>query len=296
MLDGIEALGALVQHGTMTRAATALRLTQSAVSKRIHTLETWLGSAVVEPVGRRVRVTPAGLRLLERAGPLLADLRAVLADRAPPLGGEGSVAIGVSESILASWGARLLAEAQRQSPGVSLDVHAHRSPVVIDGVLAGEFALGLVAGGQERSIDLVRHALPEEAMVIVPSGLVPLRLRRGASLEVLSIESSSATGRALARRLRSFQRASEVTLVLTRTLQSFACMVQLARAGFGHALVPEGIALAMGLAPDQLTHLPQPGLQRPVHLIGRRGTLGRPLIGRVLEALVATARQVTPSA
>ena len=46
MLDGIDALIALDQFGTVSEAATRLRLTQSAVSKRIQALQ------------RRGRVSP----------------------------------------------------------------------------------------------------------------------------------------------------------------------------------------------------------------------------------------------
>lgn len=43
MLDGIEALIALERTGTVSEAAVQLRLTQSAVSKRIKALESELG-------------------------------------------------------------------------------------------------------------------------------------------------------------------------------------------------------------------------------------------------------------
>ena len=53
MVEGIEALLALERTGTISEAAAQLRLTQSAVSKRIQTLENELEFRVIEPVGRR---------------------------------------------------------------------------------------------------------------------------------------------------------------------------------------------------------------------------------------------------
>ena len=55
ILDGIEALAALEQCGTISEAATRLRLTQSAVSKRIQALQKTVGFRIVEPDGRRVQ-------------------------------------------------------------------------------------------------------------------------------------------------------------------------------------------------------------------------------------------------
>lgn len=66
MLDHIDTLATLADAGTMTRAATRLRLSQSSVSKRIAALEREVGRKLVEAQGRGVRLTPAGQRLLER--------------------------------------------------------------------------------------------------------------------------------------------------------------------------------------------------------------------------------------
>ena len=79
MIANLEALAALADLGTMTHAATRLRITQSAVSKRIAALEREVGQPVTEAHGRGVRLTPAGHRLLQRAAPAL--LRPVAARR-----------------------------------------------------------------------------------------------------------------------------------------------------------------------------------------------------------------------
>lgn len=280
MIDGLEALSALAEWGTMTRAATHLRVTQSAVSKRIHSLEEVLGVELVERSGRRVILTSGGTRLLGRAGPLLVALKEALDHDGDDSETEGVLAVGVSESILASWGPSALKKVRRRMPGLELRVHAHRSPVAVDGVLAGEYVLALVSGSSERVAGLTSIELEEEEIVVVPSELRHLVLRRGGRLAVTSIERESATGRALRRRLGLFRRESGVQLEVQETLESFACIVQLARTGFGHGLVPMGIARAMGVPKDRLVRLPKPGLWRPISLVGRRSSLQRPLVAR----------------
>jgi DNA-binding transcriptional LysR family regulator len=282
VLAPLEALLALQELGTMTRAATRLRISQSAVSKRVAALEAELGAKLLERDGRRVRLTPMGESLAARARPLVAELRASLApeagDRDAPL------SLAVSESILASWGAVALANVRARLPRLRLALHAHRSPVAVDAVRSGRVLLAIVAGARLAARDLVVEPLGREEMVIAPSGLARLTLRRGA-LSVMAIEEGSATARALRPALAELARERGITLEIERRVESFACLVQLARAGLGHALVPRGIALAMGIPDGALLRLPGPGLWRPVSLVARKTTLQRPAVEAFRSAL-----------
>ena len=55
-------------------------------------------------------------------------------------------------------------------------------------------------------------------------------------------------------------------------------IVQMARHSFGHGLVPEDVARALGIRPRQLVHLPEPTLTRPVSLIDRPTSLSLPVV------------------
>ena len=273
MIDQIEALAALAEHGTMRRAATRLRISQSAVTKSLDALEAQLGARLRERDGRRVRLTPVAERLLSRAGPALAELRqAVVGERSTS---SGWLVLGVSESILASWGPRVLADVRDRRPELRLRLNAHRSPVAVDLVRSGEYTLALVAGFDEAGSELARETLFEETMVIVPSGLEKLALRRGSELSVLSIEPGSATGRALRARLSRLARERGIRLEIAATIQSYTAVVQLARAGFGHGLAPRSLAIALGVPGSALVELPKPGLHRPIQLVGRAAPFSR---------------------
>lgn len=285
MLDALETLHALARHGTMSRAALELRVTQSAVSKRLAALEAGAGTRLLERDGRRVRLTAAGLELVRRTEPLLAQLRDALAarDETPA----GALVVGVSESVLASWGATALFAAGESVPGVRLVLRAHRSPVALDHVRSGEYALALVAGPGERLPDLVVETLLEEEMVVVPPRARAVALRDGAPLDVLSIEHGSATGRILARGIAALRAAGGPDVRVTGTVQSFASLVQMARVGFGAALVPIGIARSMGLRDAALLRFGPPGLWRPVSLVGRKTSVARPAAAAFRRALAA---------
>jgi DNA-binding transcriptional LysR family regulator len=63
----LRSLIAVADTGGFHRAAAGLRLSQSAVSQHIRRLERVLGRPLVEPDGRRTRLTPAGVALLAEA-------------------------------------------------------------------------------------------------------------------------------------------------------------------------------------------------------------------------------------
>ncbi len=278
MIDQIEALAALSEHGTMRSAATRLRISQSAVTKRLDALEARVGARLRERTGRRVRLTPTAERLLERARPLLAELRQAVAGERSASG--GWLVVGVSDSILASWGPRVLAEVRDRRPDIRFRLNAHRSPVAVDLVRSGEYMLAIVAGIEVAAGELARETLFEEAMVIVPSNLEKISLRRGSELSVLSIEAGSATGRALRAPLSRLARERGIRLEIDATIQSYTAAVQLARAGFGHGLVPRSLAIALGIPSATLVELPEPGLRRPIQLVGRAAALARePALG-----------------
>ncbi len=290
MIANIETLSALSEWGTMTRAATHLRITQSAVSKRIASLEASTGHHLIERVGRGVRLTPAGVALLEKTDPFMSALRDALREDRPA--GGGRLEIGVSESILASWGAEILAIVRKSNPRLALVVNAHRSPVALDHVLSGEYVLALCAGLAEDTPELRSEVVFEEPMVIVPSGL--RRLDLSGTVPVMTIEPHSATWQCIGHRIRVASRSWPFRIEVIQTLQSFVCIAQMARCGLAHGLVPIGIVNALGIRNSQVLAFPGPGLTRPVSLVGRSSAFTRPAVESFRESLILALDAMKP--
>lgn len=270
MLSQIEALEAVAQHGTLSAAARRLRLTQGAVTKRIQSLEREVGELLLERTGRGVVLTPRGAALLSEVGPLLADLRRALDSEVGVRGETASVAF--SESLLASWGAELISELQKQKPLTEWILHAHRSPLVIDRVRSGEVAFGICAGSTDDCTGLTRIPLGEEELAVLPSRAEKLSLRGRRHLELMTIETGSSTWRSIRHRLKS----DGLELRFTRRLQSFGAVIALARSGLGHGLVPRPLAESMGVPGRSLVTLPRGGISRPIQLVARPRTLALP--------------------
>jgi DNA-binding transcriptional LysR family regulator len=278
ILDGVEALSALQRWGTASEAATRLRLSQSAVSKRLQSLSREVGFAVTEPHGRRLEITPAGLELLERARPLLASLRELAlqpASQSPSL-----FSLALAESIAASWGPWVVADAMAGLTDVRVELHAHRSVLLLEAVRLGRYHIGLSTPASTPP-DLLQVPLIDEPMAWVRSGL-----QRQSSDRLITIEPSSATWRALEPRLRLYPELQQLERV---PVESFSAALQMVRAGFGDGLVPLGLVLQSELPGHSYDVLP--ALARPVSLQVRKTVHHLDRFASLRDALVeATSR------
>jgi DNA-binding transcriptional LysR family regulator len=279
-LDGIEALAALEQLGTMSEAAARLRITQSAVSKRLQALQDAVGFRLVERDGRRVRLTPRGLEFIQRARPLMAELRAL----ARPVEGPSiaSLSLAMADSIASSWGPAVLRRALDAVPGLRADLHAHRSVLVIESVRLGRYHLGLCTAPQGAR-DLVEHELLVEPMVLVNAGLALRADRRRA---LISIEPTSATWRAVEPLLR--ERHRELLGARLVPVESFGAALQMVKAGFGDGVVPLGVVKEARV--PRRAYRPLAGVGRRVTLLTRKTVDQLPSFRALRDALLSAAR------
>jgi DNA-binding transcriptional LysR family regulator len=284
VIENLETLVTLAKTGTMMETSTVLKISQSAVSKRIAALERYYDRELIERHGRRVVLTHQGTRLVEKVTPLLWELRGVfLEDNALR---KGKIIIGVSEAILSSWGPRLFAEVQQLTPEVEFTFHAQRSPVVLDRIRSGEYMVGICTGFADADTDLQSEVIRLEPMVIVPSALADLKYQIGEELEVITIESRSGAWRSIEEDMRRLRLKRSVSL------ESFFGVAQMALAGFGHGLVPEGVARTLGVSSKQFIALDEAGLNRPVRFVARKSMFSQPLIQNFYQSVSQRAAQV----
>ncbi|WLH48470.1 LysR family transcriptional regulator [Pseudomonas beijingensis] len=74
LVNGMGVLSAVVDSGSFVKAANALDMTQSGVSRAVARLETRLGIRLFDRTTRSVKLTDEGRRLYEEIAPLLAAL------------------------------------------------------------------------------------------------------------------------------------------------------------------------------------------------------------------------------
>lgn len=280
MFSQLDALLALVRHGTMSAAALSLRVSQSAVSKRIGQLEQQLGKQLVKRQGRRTVLTVEGQALVDEVAPLMADLNTVLTKR--HAAAREQLNIAVSEAILSSWGAPLLVALRDALPDTDIQIHTHRSPTIVDKVQSGLYPFGLCAGKLPGQTGLVAEKILDEPLVLIPRNgdRETLEQERQArkNLAVICIEEKSNTWQGIK------QRAKALGLEPKWPVESSFAAARLALSGWGHALVPQGVAEALGAGESSLNLGPE-NLHRPATLVCRKQVYQQPNSRRLIELI-----------
>lgn len=139
----LELLLALSRLGSMREVADELAVTTSTVSQQLAALAREAGTPLIEPQGRRVRLTPAGRRLADHAVVILAAIEAARADLDPTSEPAGEVrvasyATAVRRSLLPVVG--LL---RAHHPRVRLRIHEHEPAEALDLLAADDVDLAL---------------------------------------------------------------------------------------------------------------------------------------------------------
>jgi DNA-binding transcriptional LysR family regulator len=98
---GLRVLVEVAQSGSFSAAARVLGYTQSAISRQVAGLEAVAGRPLFERRRDGVTLTPAGARLLARAGRVLDELDAAAREVAGPPGTAGPVRLGAFTSAVA---------------------------------------------------------------------------------------------------------------------------------------------------------------------------------------------------
>jgi DNA-binding transcriptional LysR family regulator len=277
MIENLETLLALSRMGTMLEASTELRISQSAVSKRIAVLERYYNRKLIEKKGRRVVLTQHGKQLVDRVSPILSELRDLFMQETSAARGE--LVIGVSDAILSSWGPSVFYEVQEELPEAHFSFHTHRTPVVLDRIRSGEFMVGVCTGSDALDTDLQSEVLTHEPMVIIPSGLKKMKMPSRGGLGVITIEDYSGAWRSFKDEVRRLKITREVSL------ESFFSVAQMAIAGFGHGLVPIGVARTLKVPEDCMINLEKSGLTRPVRFVARKSTYALPIVENFYQSL-----------
>jgi LysR family glycine cleavage system transcriptional activator len=168
MLHCFEASARL---GSFSRAAEALHLTQSAVSRHIANLESWLGTTLFDRHGRRVAINATGQAYLAHIAPALASIRRATSRILEPEP-DHIVELAVLPSFGMRWLAPRLPRLTRQHPDLVVNISARTD--IFD--LAREpFHAAIHVGGPdwpEANHDLLFH---EDVVPVVSPALLARR-------------------------------------------------------------------------------------------------------------------------
>lgn len=159
-LNALRAFEMAARYQSLTAAAEQLHVTHSAVSRQVSLLEEWLGVALFERRGRRLRLTDAGrqyLPVVQAAFDSLANATEKLTNQKPRL-----LRINAAPTLAMHWLLPRLTQFQRRHPEVELRLAT--SDAIINNQNA-DFDIAIRRGndhwhGFVSNIFLTEHELP----------------------------------------------------------------------------------------------------------------------------------------
>jgi len=279
----LRLFAAVAQHGSFSRAAAALHVSQPAVSKGVREFEAQLGTCLLERGAGGVRPTEAGRRLTIQAQALFAAERAAEEELDAFRGLQrGTLAIGASTTIATYLLPSLLGMFYRRHPSVELRLTSANTRNIAELLVARELDIALVEGPTQDFNLLAEPWRQEELVLIAAPDHRLVRARPDAVLKavedeiVLVREPGSGTREVVAAALATHNIRPRSTIEIGST----EAIKQMVAAGFGVAIV------SAAAAADQLA-LGRVVIVRPSGFAAFRSLMRLSLPGRQLSAATA---------
>ena len=145
-LRDLRYLVALADERHFGRAAERCHVSQPTLSAQIRKLEEYLGVSLVERQPRRVSLTEAGAKVVERARRLLLEADAIVelakTDRDPL---SGALRLGLIPTVGPYLLPHVVRRLKRELPRLKLMLYEHQTVPLLEKLRAGEIDMGILA-------------------------------------------------------------------------------------------------------------------------------------------------------
>ncbi|SHO56702.1 LysR family transcriptional regulator [Vibrio quintilis] len=279
LLEGIETLLVLSKEGTMSRTASQLYISQSAVSKRITRLENTLGKKLVVPDGRHIKLTNDAKQLIDAVGPGFHQLTGLIYDQ-QALEDDTLIRLDCSETLAASHLCHVIKEHLTQDPFIRITTN--HTPRIIENVSSGKATIGFCAGHLPGSHGLKTYHLNDEPFFIIsskplkklPSQLITIDLSNPANMYQASV-------------------LNQQNITPVMEMDSYTAAAKLALSDVAPALIPLSVIKILEIPQANYFHFNELiPLDRPVSLCLRNMTFRSPRI----KALITAIADAVPTA
>ncbi|MGH6632844.1 transcriptional regulator GcvA [Sphingopyxis sp.] len=183
-MAALHSFMAAARHGSFSKAAEEIGLTQSAVSRQVATLEDWIQTSLFDRNGRRVQLSADGRAYADAIGPALAAIRVATA-RALAEPAENALRIATLPTFGMRWLAPRLGQLTRDMPDLVIEFAARSHEFDFDAEgfdAAVHYGLPTWPGVEhdllfrERAIPVIAPRLLDEQHVSVPRDLLQFPL------------------------------------------------------------------------------------------------------------------------
>lgn len=235
-LSDLTIFRAVVESGGITRAAEKLNRVQSNVTTRIGQLEQDLGVKLFVREGKKLRLSPAGAILLDKANRLL-DLAQEAREAVHGETPRGLLRLGAYESTASVWLPGRLSEFQRSYPQVTLELHTWSLQNMVAGIMSGELEAALISGYDD---DPRFEKLPlydDEVVLVAPKNKDPLARNATDGFVLLSFDDDCPQRHLIERWVRDTVRPPSRVIEMSSNHALLGCVA----AGMGIGMMPESV-------------------------------------------------------
>lgn len=277
---GVQAFIAIADHNGFQKAADALRISQTALTRRLQNLEAFLGVKLVERTTRSVALTTTGRDFLPQAQRLLADLAAsILEIRETGKAQRGDVCIACVPTAGVQYLPRVIQEYSARYPNNRIKILDHSSSGVAAAVLRREAEFGINVA-ESHQADLLSTTLLQDQFALICRDDHPLARRTRVPWKQLEPYPLIFAGDLSANRPLLDVALAKRDL----NLQSF---YEVQRSSTAVGLVAEGVAAAV---------VPRLAMQKGAYPRLRVIELSDPIVSRTLVLVARKTAHLSPAA
>lgn len=293
----LELLAELSRLGSMRAVADVLGTTTSTVSQQIAVLAREMGTPLIEPAGRRVRLTPAGRRLAEHAVTILAAVEAAQLDLQPGAEPAGTLRVAGFATAMRAHLLPVITGLAASHPQVRVLVREHEPAEAVHLLATDQADLALVYDYNlaPATVDPALHSTPLWTA------------RWGLGVPVSEPGTSATTPQVFARFrahdwignsrntadedvIRTLAAMAGFTPRITHQADSLDLVQDMISAGLGVGLLPAG----QPTHPEvRLLPLTAPDVELRAYAVARHGHLNWPPLALVTSLLQRAAQQDT---
>ncbi len=242
----VKAVLEIARTGSMTVAATHLNISQSALSRQVQRIETELGIALFDRVGRGVRLSEAGEALRRHCTDFVQSESSLFETARQLRGGRlGNFSIGATPWTIERLIAPFLQTFRKDFPNVECKVVEAGGAKVIELIEAHEIRLGVAFIGpsprlvQHPLVDLTLMAIRPQSRSSPSSGLKAMTIQQACTFPILALNETFGS-RLL---FDSACRIENLTPEIAFETSAPDAALAMAAAGEGLALLPSSVGL-----------------------------------------------------
>jgi DNA-binding transcriptional LysR family regulator len=292
-LRQIEAFKAMIENGTVSRAAEMLHISQPAMSKLIAHLEEDAALKLFDRVKGRLAPTERGMRLYEEIDRIFAGVRqvenAVDAIRREE---QGQLSVGVMPALSGSFIQQATMGFLQRNPNVYCSIQSRSSQWIADGLVTRKLDVGLVSSRIDNPYIVTEPLMEHPLVCIMPPGhlLAAQSVIRPEHLDgvpFISFDPESFSGQRIAKMFDACKIKANIVLIasVSPTLNEFVM------AGLGVSLVHP--LMVSGLQQRLAVRRFEPAITFDFQLCRSRESRNAGLVEAFLQETRATAERIS---